>query len=96
MLETIFFTPVYTQTGNWPPKIDDLSLTVDRVLGYLMPIGILLCVVMIIYGGYMWIVSGGDPSRKQVAQGTLTWAIIGLVFLFLIRMILLFIMDWIS
>lgn len=43
---------------------------------------------MVIVGGYMWIVSGGDPARKQQAQGTLTWAVIGLVLLFLIYGIL--------
>ena len=27
-----------------------------------------------------WIASAGDPSKIKQAQGTLTWAIIGLVF----------------
>jgi hypothetical protein len=43
---------------------------------------------MVVWGGYMWMMSAGDPQKAKSAQGTITWAIIGLVFLFIFRMIL--------
>jgi hypothetical protein len=30
---------------------------------------------MTIYGGYLWMTSGGEPDKKKRAQGTLTWSI---------------------
>lgn len=88
MLESIlrfFSTPVFAQE---PPRLEVLGEAVDKILGYIFPAGVLIAVIMVIVGGYMWIVSGGDPARKQQAQGTLTWAVIGLVLLFLIYGIL--------
>lgn len=88
MLESIlrfFSTPVLAQE---PPRLEVLAEAVDKILGYIFPAGVLIAVIMVIVGGYMWIVSGGDPARKQQAQGTLTWAVIGLVLLFLIYGIL--------
>jgi len=88
MLESIlrfFSTPVLAQE---PPRLEVLAEAVDKILGYIFPAGVLIAVIMVIVGGYMWIVSGGDPARKQQAQGTLTWAVICLVLLFLINGIL--------
>jgi len=88
MIESIFrflSTPVFAQE---PPRLAVLAEAVDRIMGWVFPAGVLIAVVMVIVGGYMWIVSGGDPARKQQAQGTLTWAVIGLAALFLIKAIL--------
>jgi magnesium-transporting ATPase (P-type) len=88
MIESIFrflSTPAFAQE---PPRLEVLVAAIDRIMGWIFPAGVLIAVVMFIVGGYMWIVSGGDPARKQQAQGTLTWAVIGLVALFLIKAVL--------
>ncbi len=88
MLQSIFrflSTPVFAQE---PPRLAVLAKAIDEVMGYIFPAGVLIAVIMMIVGGYMWIISGGDPARKQQAQGTLTWAVIGLVLLFLVYGIL--------
>lgn len=82
-----FSQPVFAQDAE-PPRLKVLAEALDRILGYVFPAGVLIAVVMLVVGGYMWIVSGGDPARKQQAQGTLTWAVIGLVLLFLVYAIL--------
>lgn len=71
-----------------PPKLEAMAKIIDNIFGYIFPAGVLLAVIMLIVGGYMWIVSGGDPGRKQQAQGTLTWAVIGLVVLFIVKALL--------
>ena len=87
-------SPVYAQAVN-PPRIEEIITPIENIFDMIFPIGAIIAVAMIIYGGYMWIVSGGDPGKKQMAQGTLTWAVIGLVFLFLIRAILLVILEFV-
>jgi type IV secretory pathway VirB2 component (pilin) len=66
-----------------PPKIEDLIASIDGVLEYLVPVAALVAVVFVIIGGYMWMTSAGDPDRVKQAQGTLTWAVIGLIFVLL-------------
>ena len=85
--------PVYA-AGD-PPKLEQLAEAIESLLQYVFPAGALLAVAMVIYGGYMWIISGGDPARKQQAQGVLTWSVLGLVFLFLIKAVLTVIIDYI-
>lgn len=85
--------PVYA--AGEPPRLEQLVESIESIFEYVFPAGALLAVAMIIYGGYMWIMSGGDPARTQQAQGVLTWSVIGLVFLFLIKAILTAILQYI-
>ncbi len=62
-----------------PPEIGGLGGIVTEVINYLFPLAGFICLIFIIQGGYMWIVSAGNPESVRKAQGTLTWAIIGLV-----------------
>ena len=79
--------PVFAQEEE-PKKIGELFDVLDNVLQYIFPLAGLICVVFVIIGGYMWIVSSGDPSKVKQAQGTLTWAIFGLVFLLVVFAVL--------
>ncbi|MDY0097257.1 MAG: pilin [Candidatus Dojkabacteria bacterium] len=98
----IISSPVYAQltyddiaaANSWPPTLEQLANSFDGIFDYIFPAGALLAVAMLIYGGYMWIISGGDPARKQQAQGVLTWSVIGLVFLFLIKAILTVLVEF--
>lgn len=52
---------------------------------------ILVVFVMLIVGGIKYMTSGGDPKATESAKNTLTYAILGLVFLILAWLILKFI-----
>lgn len=73
-----------------PPSFADGNLEelVNNILGYLFPIAGIICLIFIVQGGYMWIISAGDPDRIKQAQGTLTWAVLGLIFVMLIYALL--------
>jgi hypothetical protein len=77
-----------------PPTIGGLGDMVTKVINYLFPIAGLVCLVFIIQGGYMWIVSAGNPESLKKAQGTLTWAIIGLVLTMIIFGILTVLLNF--
>ncbi|OGM14712.1 hypothetical protein A3D84_00480 [Candidatus Woesebacteria bacterium RIFCSPHIGHO2_02_FULL_42_20] len=44
--------------------------------------------IMLIAGGFKFITSGGDPKKVAEAQGVLTWAVGGLVFIAIAYLIL--------
>ena len=71
-----------------PPTISQLADVFDNVWDLVLPVAGIVCVIFIIVGGYMWIMSAGDPSKVKQAQGTLTWSIIGLVFIILAALII--------
>jgi len=90
---------------NWGDKMDappppefegNVSAIVDRVLGYLFPIAGVIALIFIIMGGYMWIVSAGDPNKVKQAQGTLTWAVAGLVIVMVIFGIIRILLNFLS
>lgn len=92
-LITVSGSKVYAQN---PPKIDELGNILDSVFSQILPIGGLLAVGMLVYGGYMWLISGGDPGKVKQAQGTLTWAIFGLIFLVIFGIVLREIFDFLG
>ncbi|MCA9376995.1 hypothetical protein H6763_03085 [Candidatus Nomurabacteria bacterium] len=71
-----------------PPRIDGLTAIFDRIMALLLPFGGLLALGYMVYGGYVWMMSGGDPAKVKKAQGILTWAVLGLIFLSIFGMIL--------
>ena len=71
-------SPVFA--ADDPAQLTGLGDILDRIVKLVFPIAGLICVVFIIIGGYMWMASAGDPGKVKQAQGTLTWAVIGLIF----------------
>lgn len=101
MLNVLLSSPVLAQEDGLvappePPKIEVLFDALDKIISYIFPIGVLAAVAMVIYGGYLWMTSGGEPDKKQRAQGTLTWSIAGLAFLYLIKMLLSIVVNTIT
>ena len=70
-----------------PPKLTGDYITIggvlDKIMNIIFPVAGLICVVFVIIGGYMYMTAAGDSSKTKQAQSTLTWAIIGLVFIVL-------------
>lgn len=53
----------------------------------------MVSVVMIIYGGFRYITSGGDSGKVTGAKNTIIYAVIGLVIVVLAQVIVKFILD---
>lgn len=69
-------TCLYTQTEGCPPtQIINIILNAANVL--LAPAGA-IAFVALIYGGYLYMTSGGDESRASRAKNTILYALLGL------------------
>ena len=89
------FVPIVYATDD-PPKIEEMFSVIDSVIDKIVPVAVILCVEMFVVGGYMWMMSGGNPEGKQKAQGTMTWAAIGFIFIFLAKAILSVVSNFVS
>jgi len=71
----------------------DLSDFIVTILDWIIGFAGVVCVVMIIVGGYSYMTAGGDESRVKDASKTLTNAIIGLVICFIAVILVNFVLD---
>jgi hypothetical protein len=66
--------------GQDPATFADIGGVIDSALSVIFPALFVTTTVMGITGAIMWILASGDPNRLKLAQGTLTWAVIGFIF----------------
>jgi len=90
------FDPTIVCNGDEPLRIECLFFSLDGVFKYLVPVGLLLAIIFAIIGGYMWMTSAGNPDKVKQAQGTLTWSIIGLVFVLIVGLLLNTLVDYLG
>lgn len=61
-----------------PGEDKELDIFVINILDWIIGAATLVCVVMIVYSGYMYMTAGGDEQKVKTAQKTLTGSLIGL------------------
>lgn len=62
-----------------------------RILNLIIPTAFIILTIMLIIGGIRYLVSGGDSKAIQQATQTMTWALLGILFLALAWVVLLII-----
>jgi hypothetical protein len=96
-----FFLPLFlvshVYANDDPPRFEGrIRPIVENVHKYLFPLAGLIALIFIIQGGYMWMISGGDPNKVKQAQGTLTWAVLGLIVVMVIFSLLRVLINFLS
>lgn len=71
----------------------DLSTVAKKIINILSIIVGIIAVVMIIYGGFKYITSGGDTGNVSAAKNTLIFAIVGLIIVALAQFIVHFVLN---
>lgn len=64
-----------------PDKTFILEKTGTVIKGFLGVTGS-IALVMFVYGGMMWLISGGNPDKIKKGKDVLVWAVIGLAIIF--------------
>ena len=91
---TIGGYPITFPIGEkWNTPEDLLNNIVD-IINLAINFSIVVAVVMIIVGGYILMMSAGDPDKAEQGQKTLTNSIIGLVVVFVVKLIFILVMDF--
>jgi len=86
--------------GKGPIKGEMISGDVPTIVGKALRVflGIVgsLALAIFVYGGIMWMISGGNPERIKKAQGTIVWSVLGLMVIFLSYVIVSMIISGIT
>jgi len=72
---------------------DDIPVLVGNAINYILGMLGVLALVMFIYGGLMWMTSGGAADKIKKGKDTLVWAILGMALVFFSYALLDFILK---
>ena len=73
----VYAAAITAPSGTGLPE-GSISLTLTKVVKFFLGIIGALAVLMVIVGGVMYIVSGGDNGKTETAKNIITYAIIGI------------------
>jgi len=62
-----------------PAKFNNVGMFVNLLLPLLMLGGAIVFLIMLMYGAYSWITSGGEAKNMEKTQKIFTYAILGLL-----------------
>ena len=73
--------------------VNDIVILVVNVFSWIVGV---ISVIMIIYGGFKYITSGGDTGNVTTAKNTILYAIIGLIIVALAQLIVRFVLGTVT
>lgn len=90
--------PVTDATGNVKCEVDtDTTKSLPAIVAFIINVFSWIIgavsVIMIIYGGFRYITSGGDSNGVTAAKNTILYAIIGLIIVALAQIIVNFVLN---
>lgn len=60
-----------------PATLNDFTNMFENIVGAALGFAGLLLFIYLLYGGFKYITSGGDPQKAAAARQTMTYAIMG-------------------
>jgi hypothetical protein len=72
----------------------DLRVYIVNIVRFLLAFLALVAVVVIVYGGFLWMTSAGNPARLEKAKKTVIGAIIGLIIVIAAFAIVTWVIDF--
>ncbi len=80
--------------GPNPAGVLQLQETLQRIINLGVGFAFIALTVYLIWGGIKYITSGGDPKKLGQAHQTMTWALLGILFLAIIWTVLILIENF--
>lgn len=80
--------PVFAQGGGGPAGIPQLEYMFARVVCVAVPLGYIALLVVLVIAGIKYLTSGGEAKAVAAAHQTVTWGLLGILFLAIAWLIL--------
>ncbi|MBI2600525.1 hypothetical protein HYW42_01115 [Candidatus Daviesbacteria bacterium] len=72
-----------------PAGLNQLELIFGRIVSFSVALTFIALFVMLVWGGLKYITSGGEQKAVQAAHQTITWALLGVLFVIIAWLVLL-------
>lgn len=73
--------PSNPQMGPCPAGLKEIEGVFSNVISVIVGLGFVAMLVMLVMGGIKYLTSAGEPKAVQSAHQTVTWALLGVVFM---------------
>lgn len=67
--------------GPEPAGLDQIEQVFSSIISVIVGLGFIIMLVMIVWAGMKYLTSGGEPKAIQSAHHTVSWALLGIVFM---------------
>lgn len=74
--------------GPSPAGLDEVEQVFSQVISVVAGLSFVAVLVLIVFAGIKYLTSGGEPKAIQAAHQTMTWALLGMLFLIISWLIL--------
>ncbi len=82
-----------TVEGIGAIKTDPLAAYAGTIVKAILGLVGVIFVILIIWGGMIWMLSAGDSSKISKAKSMITWAVLGLIIIFAAYSITIFVLG---
>ncbi len=97
-LSSIFYllssTPIYADLGPDAAGKQELVDLFTRIINLAVEAAFMVLLIMLIYAGIRFLTSGGEPKSIAAASTTITWALLGIIFMAIAWLLLKLIADF--
>lgn len=76
-----------------PLSVNSPEALIAKIITVLLEVVGSLALIMFIYGGFTWILSGGNEENVKKGKETLKWSIVGIIIIFASYAILNFVLS---
>lgn len=87
-------TPAYAADNIGPAGPTQLVQLFTRIINLAVEAAFTVLLIMLVYAGIKFLTSGGDPKAISSASATITWALLGILFLAIGWLLLLLIKNF--
>ena len=67
--------------GPLPAGLDQIEDLFKSIISVIVGLGFIVMLVLIVWAGIKYLTSGGEPKAVQSAHQTVTWALLGIIFM---------------
>lgn len=90
LVSTLYIFPNYALADNpGPAGVQQLEQLIQRLINIVVELAFIACLFMLIWGGIRYLTSGGESKAVEQANHTISWALLGILFLAIAWLVLL-------
>lgn len=80
--------PVEQREPDCPAGLDQFEQMVGSIISVFAGLGFIAMLVLLVWAGFKYLTSGGEPKAIQAAHAVTTWALLGVLFMAIAWLIL--------
>lgn len=80
--------PIDQRSADCPAGLDQIEQMIGNVIFAAVGLGFIAMLILLIMAGFKYLTSGGEPKAIQSAHHTVTWALLGMLFMAIAWLIL--------